>query len=394
MRNSFSRQGLPALRPFCLAAAIVSACVLSLPAEAQNRGGNSVPTVQTDPVRVEPLSQTLPVLGRLVAREAGVVAARERGAIDSVHVDVGDRVKRGDVLAVLVSDRLKAELDLRTAEVNTETANVDMRHAELDQKRQEFDRIKQLEGSGAFPRARFDDVQKEVVRAEAMLASSLAELSQAQAMHRQAEIAYGYATIRAPYPGVVSERHVSRGVFVDPGDPVISLVNDEDLEIEADVPFERIRGLEPGTVVRVGLNGVADRNAVVRAVVPNENPLTRTRVVRFTPDFSGPAHSLAVNQSINVLIPLGEGRKVLSMHKDALLKDSVGTYVFVVAEGKAQRRNVGIGEGFGGRFEVRDGLQAGDMVVIRGNERLLPDQEVKVDGGGRAPRGQGREGQS
>ena len=138
------------------------------------------------------------------------------------------------------------------------------------------------------------------MRAEAMLASSVAQLGQARAMHRQAEISHAYATVRAPYPGVITQRHVSRGVYVDPGDPVVTLVNDEDLEIEADVPFERIRALEPGTVVRVGLNGVADRNAVVRAVVPNENPLTRTRIVRFTPDFTGPALSLAVTVSVKV----------------------------------------------------------------------------------------------
>ena len=127
----------------CVAGALAVAVLWTLPAAAQNRsGGNAAPTVQVDPVRVEPLSQTLPVLGRLVARETGVVASRERGTIDNVTVDVGDRVKRGDVLAVLVEDRLKADLDLRVAEVETEEANVDMRRAELAQKRQEFDRLR------------------------------------------------------------------------------------------------------------------------------------------------------------------------------------------------------------------------------------------------------------
>lgn len=358
-------------------------------AEAQNRGGGGgrAATVAVDALTVEPLVQTLPVLGRIVARQSGRVAARERGAIDRMHVDVGDRVKRGAVIAVLVTDSLQANLELRQAEVLTRSANVAMRRAERDQKIQEFERIKQLEGSGAFPRARFDDVEQEVKRAEAMLAAADAELGQARAMRRQAEIALDYGTIRAPYPGVVTERHVTRGEFVDPGDPVVALVNDEDLEIEADVPFERIRILETGAVVRAGVDGKADNNAVVRAIVPNENPLTRTRLVRFTPDFAGPGSGLAINQTISVLIPIGEGRRVLTMAKDALLKDTTGTYVFVVDDGKAVRRTVTIGEGVGGRFEVLAGLEAGDKVVVRGNERLRPGQAVTVEGAGRAGKG-------
>ncbi len=377
-------KGWRTLAPLLAFAAIV---LPALDAAAQGRGGGRAAAVAVDAVRTEPLMQTLPVLGRIVARESGAVAARERGAVEAVRVDVGDRVKGGAVIAILVTDSLRADLELRQSEVLTKSANVAMRRAERDQKKQEFDRIKQLQGSGAFPKARFDDVEQEVKRAEAMLASADAELGQARAMRRQAEIALDYGTIRAPYPGVVTERHVSRGEFVDPGDPVVTLVNDEDLEIEADVPFERIRVLEPGAVVRAGFNGTVDNNAVVRAIVPNENPLTRTRLVRFTPDFDGPGLGLAINQSIDVLIPIGEGRRVLTMAKDALLKDTTGTYVFIVEDGKAVRRNVRIGEGVGNRFEVLSGVEEGQEVVVRGNERLRPGQAVTVGGADRATRG-------
>jgi multidrug efflux pump subunit AcrA (membrane-fusion protein) len=119
-------------------------------------------------------------------------------------------------------------------------------------------------------------------------------------------------------------------------------------------------------------------------MVPEENPLTRTRTVRFTAEFDGSIKNLAASQSITILIPIGQTRTVVSVHKDAVITRKGQKIVFVVVknkEGKGQKafpRTVTLGEAVGGRFEVLSGLKPGERVVVRGNERLRPGQKVKI----------------
>jgi hypothetical protein len=77
-----------------------------------------------------------------------------------------------------------------------------------------------------------------------------------------------------------------------------------------------------------------------------------------------------------VLLPMGEPRDIVSVHKDAVIARGAGYIVYAVEEGKAQLKQVELGEAAGKRTEVLSGLIAGDLVVTRGNERLRPGQDV------------------
>ena len=189
-----------------------------------------------------------------------------------------------------------------------------------------------------------------------------------------------HATIRAPFRGVVSRRHVAAGDYLTVGSKVVTIIDDKNLEIEADVPAIRLRGVIPGTVVKVILEDGSVHEAVLRAIVPEENPKTRTQLVRFTPRFGASATSLAVNQSATVQMPIGVGRQVVSVHKDAVLNRQGKQMVFVVEDEAAQLRPLRLGEPVGSRFEVLDGVKPGDLVVVRGNERLRPGQKVRYEG--------------
>jgi RND family efflux transporter MFP subunit len=358
---------------------IVAALGLALPV-APAPAQQPPAVVGVDAVLREPLRQTLPVIGRLVAIQKTVVAARIKGPVASIKVRVGDRLKAGDVIAKLVSDSLVWERAVRAAQVAEGRARLAESRSALKLAAQELKRLENLRKSAAFSKARRDDKRQAVARAESMVNVFKATLKQAGATLKLAEIALGYATIRAPFPGVITARHTEVGAYVDVGAAVVTMVNDGTLEIEAAVPAARIAGLAPGTMVDVTVAEAGRYRATVRAVVPEENPLTRTRLVRFTPHFDDTATALAANQSVTLDLPVGLPRDVVTVHKDAVLNRKGKTLVFVLVDGKAQIRPVRLGEAVGGRFEVLKGLKIGDLVVVRGNERLLPGQELRIKG--------------
>ncbi|NJN45305.1 MAG: efflux RND transporter periplasmic adaptor subunit [Candidatus Competibacteraceae bacterium] len=170
-------------------------------------------------------------------------------------------------------------------------------------------------------------------------------------------------------------RNVNEGAWVQRGDPVVTLINERNLEIEADVPARRLLGIAPGNNIEVRLEDGSLHQAQVRAIIPDENPASRTRPVRFTPQFSA-ILPLAANQPVTLLLPVAAADNVVSVHKDAVLRQGGEAIVFVVQDGAANSRTVQLGEAVGNRFQVLEGLEPGDVVVIRGNERLRPGQKV------------------
>ena len=336
--------------------------------------------VGVDAVISQPLEQTVPVIGRFVARRTGIVAARINGPVGEFRVEVGDRVEAGDVIAVLVDDALKWRHQLQKAEEQQFQAAVSTDKARIKLRRQELKRLERLKKSAAFSQARLDDKRQEVAVAESQLAEARGELASARANRKLAEINLYNATIRAPYPGVVSKRHTEVGAYVNVGAPVVTLVDDRHLEIEAEVPANRTAGLLPNTPVDAFIDGSIRIATRVRAVVPEENPQTRTRTVRFVPELPDTLSGIAANQSVTLRLPTGNGANVVTVHKDAVISRKGNTLVYLAEDTKATMRPVRLGEAVGIRFIVLGGLVPGDLVVVRGNERLRSGQAIRYAG--------------
>ncbi|RED52504.1 RND family efflux transporter MFP subunit [Aestuariispira insulae] len=355
------------------------AMLFAAPALAQGKGFPAL--VDVDTVISQPLSQTMPVIGRFVARERGVVSSLTAGPVAAVEVEVGERVEAGQVLIRLDDAVITQERNLEAAAVKQSRAELSTAKEALGLALQEQKRLERLKGSAAFSQARLDDKKKEVARLRSEQAEAEAAVAKSQASLALAEIDLKRTRVLAPFNGVVIERHTERGAYLSAGGNVVTLLNDEDMEVEADVPANRIAGLTPGRLVEIELVAGENQQAIVRAVVPDENVLTRTRAVRFTPAAKATEPgALAAGQSVTVFIPVGTAREIVSVHKDAVLPQGGRNRVYVVRNGVAEIREITYGEAVGDRLEVLSGLEPGDVTVIRGNERIQPGQEVTYQG--------------
>lgn len=332
--------------------------------------------VGVDTVRREPLAQTVPVIGRLVARQSGVVAARTAGYVEKLHVEVGDQVKRGQVLAQLDRARLRAEIALREAELKESQAQRATKLATQKLARQQLERLEKLRNTAAFNQSLYDTQVRSLTVATSNRQEMEARIARGQVSLALAKTQLEYGTIRAPFSGIVTLRNTNEGAWLEQGDTVVTLVNDRSLEIEADVPQARLAGLLPGTQVTLVLDDGTRHQARVRARIPDENLASRTRPVRFSADFGTVDIPLAVNQPVTLEVPFGAASQVISVHKDAVLRRQGRASVYVIENGKAQSREVTLGPAVGSRFQVQEGLEPGEIVVIRGNERLRPGQPV------------------
>lgn len=337
--------------------------------------------VRVETVRTEPLTQTVPVIGRFVALRSGDVAARIDAPVKQLLAEVGDVVRKSEVIAILDDEILQAERALAESEFLESKAEVVAWAAEADQAQTELDRQARLKKSTAFSQARFEDAQKKMAVATARIKRAEAKMAIKSAGLRRKALEISYATVRAPYEGVIVRRHTDAGAYVSKGDAIVKIIGSRSLEIEADVPFRRLGGLVLEREVDIKLDDGSKHTATVRAVLPSENPLTRTRAVRLRPKMGTTVKSLAESQSVIVAVPVGLERRVLTVHKDAILNRQGANIVYVVADGVASPRTLLLGEAVGSRMEVVSGLKAGEKIVVRGNERLTPGAKVRIEKG-------------
>ena len=326
------------------------------------------------------VTETAPVIGRFVALQHGAVAARVRGTVAEVFVDVGTRVKAQDVLAKLDVRRLDTAKSINVARLKEAAGSLRAARAQLKLIGDELRRNKKLRGSAAFSSARLTDKRNEYTKFESEVAEKEAAVSSARANLRMAEIDLDYANIRAPYDGVVAERNVSLGNFVRVGDAVVTLVNDSDLEVEVNIPQSRLKGIVPGTKVTIRFGNGLLSEAVVRAIVPEEDPSTRTRSVRLVPNINNRSTnwSLAANQSVTIDVPIAQSKDMTTVHKDAIIVNGQSYFVYVIKDGKAWRRNINLGQAVADRYVIISGLKDGEIVATRGNEKLKPGKKIKI----------------
>jgi RND family efflux transporter MFP subunit len=337
--------------------------------------------VVVEKVRTTEVAQTFPVIGRFVARQHGVVAALTNGPVKETLVEVGERVTQGQVVARMVIERIRANRNLLAAELREKEAGLQTAEAQLKLTMGEMARLDGLRRSAAFSQARYSDKRNEVAKYRSEVTEAQGAVAKARANLQLARIDLHNAEVRAPFDAVVVRKHAVAGAYLAVGDPVVTLVNDQEMEIEADVPAERLEGVVAGREVAVRLADDTVLRARVRAVVPSENAKTRTRPVRFQL-IEAKGHVVADNQSATVMLPVARARRVLTVHKDAVTSKGKSKVVIQIVDNVARPRNIQVGAAVGDRFAVISGVKEGDIVVIRGNEGLRPGQKVDFEAPG------------
>jgi RND family efflux transporter MFP subunit len=341
------------LRTAALAALL---CLLPLAGVAQ-MGGPAVVRVATAEVKdIAPLTM---VPATVISRDDARLSAEVPGRLTDV-LDVGTPVARGDVVARIEDTTLR----LLNAELQAQVTRAQARLRFLESEESRFTRLAESNLAAA--------TQLDQTRSDRDVARG--DLEVARARLEQNEDQLTRTRIAAPYDGVVVERLMTPGERVVEGSPVVRLVNPENLEVIARAPLEYYPFVERG--MRLALHaGERVETGVVRTIVAVGDMDTHQFELRL--DLEG--RPFPVGQTVRVAIPVSDARAVLTVPRDALVLRPEGQSVFVVdADGTARQIPVRVGVGQGVDLEISGDVEPGATVVIRGNERLQPGQQVSI----------------
>jgi len=317
--------------------------------KAQLPATESLPVlnVRVETVALKPHVATEDVVGTVRPKLQSVIEAKIRGQIEKMLVVPGQQVKGGETLA---------QLDVREIQ-----AKLDQALPVLEQTESDLKRYSMLIATRTVTQQEFDAVQARERVAKAAVAEAQTNLA--------------YATIIAPFAGVITRKLADVGDLASPGKPLLEMQDTKSLRLEADVPDAIISGVEMGDKFSVRIEAEPNElEGVVSEISPAADPNSRTFIVKLDlPSGSG----LRAGQFGRVAIPVSE-TPVLRVPASAVIQRGQMELVFVVANEHAHLRLVKTGKHFGGEVELVSGIDPGERVVIDGPSNLVDDQPVII----------------
>ena len=311
----------------------------------------------------ETVRETAMLIGSVEAFQGSTVASLTEGRVLALKVRTGDRVDAGAPLAAL--DTTQSEIERDRARARQESARVRLAQAEADL----------ALGEKLLPE---QAITSDVVAARGRTANETRhDLAEQDAEIARLTYQIDQATIRAPFPGVVSQELVQAGEWVPLGGGIVRLVDLSVARVKVWVPEHIVGQLAVGDDVTVDTAGGVVQGTL-HAVIPDGDTKSRTFPVETRVDNTG--GKLLPGMLARVTFGVGPEEKALTVPRDALVTRGTSSHLWKVVEGSAVRVPVTPGREKGDRVEVTPmgELGPGDTVITRGNERVRDGQTVQV----------------
>lgn len=298
--------------------------------------------------------------GTVLSKQDAQISAEVSGRLTWV-AEVGEQIAEGEPLA-LIDDHL-LQLQLRN-----DQAEIERLKADIEYNQRQIARLERLAEQNNTSKSGLDEIQS---RLQMLLQEQrIAEVERDRTVYD-----LGRTRVRAPFSGVVASRAADVGEYIQPGGPLLRLVDTGSLEISVNAPLRAARYNQPRS--RVAVEGDGRRLvAEIRALVPVGDSLSRMMELRLT---LAPGH-WHIGEAVTVELADSLATETLTVPRDALVLRDQEVFVYTLsAENTAQKVPVITGPGRGELVTVQGSLEPGVLVIVRGAERLRDGQAVKIN---------------
>ena len=312
------------------------------------------PAVSVERIQPTTFTRNIELTGSVEPTQVATLSSPAEGPVMDCAIREGDAVAADQVL-------------LRIGRDASAAASLAAAREELERQTREFDRIEALVEQKALAAEQLDTARSNLENARAGLA-------------RAQQVSSDY-DVRAPWPGLVSRLHVADGKYVAPRAPLVDLFDPSSLVLRFQVPERYALAVKEGDTLHVRFDAFPDKRhdlTIVRAYPELDR---RLRQRTFEAALPLDAHDFQPGFFGRIRVELERIEQALTVPVEAVARNPQGQpLVYTVVEGKAVANVIETGFEQGGHLLVREGLAAGDAVIVRGIERIRPDTPVRVAG--------------
>ncbi len=332
--------------------------------------------------------------GYVTARRIATVSSKVSGKVVEVLVEEGMKVTAGQVLARLDSANVERSLQLAQAQEEAARQALEETRVNLERAERELRRTRQLTGEGLATQSDLDRGEAEAGSLKARLAKQTADIAVAEREVAVWKQQLDDTIIRAPFSGIVTSKNAQPGEMISPMSAgggftrtgICTIVDMGSLEIEVDVSESYINRVEPGQPVAATLDSYPEWSipAKVIAIIPTADRQKATVKVRvgfekldprMLPDMGVKVAFQSANTNTNS-VEAATSRGTVVVPQSAVRPQGGRDLVWIVRDGRLERRAVSVGARAGSDVTIAAGLQAGERVVVEGPADLTENLRV------------------
>lgn len=328
--------------------------------------------------------------GYVVADRKSAVSSKITGRLIKLYVEEGIKVKKGQIIAELESEDVKAQYEHALSNLELARENINFATAELDEARKNFQRTKTLFERGFATQSEFDLAESRLKKAEASLKSAEANYKSAQAVVKTVEVSIEYTKIRAPFDGVILTKNADIGDIITPlgaaanaKAAVVTMADLETLYVEADVSevyLEKVKKNQPCIIV---LDAIPEKifDGYVYRIVPTVDRTKSSIIVKVK--FNEKDNQVMPDMSAKVTflerqLKDDERRKNIIISKDAVRIEEGRHFVFVIRGDFVEKREIKISKEVNNYLYLTDGLKGGEKIVLKPPKNLKNKSKIKI----------------
>lgn len=349
----------------------------------------AAPAVTVSKVMTNDFVETAVVSGSLIPREEILVSPEIEGLrVLQLLADEGDRVKKGDILARLVSEQIDAQIAQNQANLARSVAAIAQAESQIAQAEAQakeaaaqLERAEPLKKSGYLSGATYDQRESaarttaaQLVAARDGLTAAKADKAQVEAQGRELQWRRSNTDVTAPQDGVISRRNARMGALASSiGEPMFRIIQRGEIELDAEIVETELKNVKVGQKAVVNVPQIGDFEGKVRLVSPEVDKTTRLGRVKI---FLGSNPQLRIGSYARGLIETARSRG-LGIPTSAVTFDQGTNFVQLVVDNKVKKQAVRLGLISGDLVEVKDGLNNSDLVVTRAGTFLRDGDTVR-----------------
>ena len=308
-----------------------------------------ITNIRTANVTLAEFKDEVEAVGTTIANEQLLVTTKYADLVKTIHFKDGQKVKKGNLLIQL--DKQEEVAKVRELEANRTEAVV------------QLDRLQDLFAKRATSKSQVDQQEAKTKAIEAQLMSARIRLND--------------TTIKAPFDGVLGFRQISLGAYVRPGDVITSLDDLSRVKVDFTIPERFLTTISVEQMINATSTAYDSEvfRGKITSIAPRIDPITRTLKIRA--EISNKENKLRPGMLLRVKI-VRQIDSVLQIPESAVIPIEDKHFVFVVEQGKAVRKSIGVGRRQPGIVEVTSGLKESEQVVIEGTLKLREGSQVNV----------------
>lgn len=333
--------------------------------------------VEVQKVKLINIAETTETIGRLVALDPTIISAKINQEVLKVHFQIGDNIRKNDLLVTLESKDILRNIKQISSELLLENQLVQLLRKQLELRLSKEKNAENLKKQKIITQDNLDTISILVLQNQQQIAQREYNIKKLKILIDKARDDLKYSKILSPINGNIILLDIKKGALIQKGKVIASILAEGSKEIETDLRAESASRVVLGSKVIIS-NNKSVFNGKIRGIVNIENIRTGTRKVRVALDKVLPKTLNVEGTRFSLKIPVGKNYPRLLIHKDALISKGQKQIVYIFDKGLAKQYFVKIGLSIGNNIEITDGIKQGQLVVIKGNENLRPNQSIKI----------------